>query len=125
MCQLFECDMIYSLVVEANAIIAYNNRSATEAVPYFEQVRNQSIASFSVGVYSCRNEILMRDFVMCDCLISGFLFFLLLWMFVVIIIFSQRKEPRRKKKMGDICEEDFLPVIYVLFAIDYSLCVVI
>lgn len=61
-------------MVEANAIISYNNRSATEAVPYFEQVSNQSIASFSVGVYGCRNEILMHDFVRCNCLIDGALF---------------------------------------------------
>lgn len=31
----------------------------------------------------------------------------------------------KKKKMGDICEGDLLPVIYMLFSIDYSLYAVI
>lgn len=42
-------------MVKANAIIAYNNRSATEAVPYFEQVSNdyvcELVVSFCLALY--------------------------------------------------------------------------
>lgn len=36
--QFVECDKEYSLLWKANVIISFNNRPATEAVPYFEQV---------------------------------------------------------------------------------------
>ena len=38
-----ECDEECHLLSKANAIISFNNRPATEAVPYFEQV-NMSIS---------------------------------------------------------------------------------
>lgn len=36
--QFVECDQAYLFVWKANAIISFNNRPATEAVPYFELV---------------------------------------------------------------------------------------
>lgn len=45
-----ECDKDYYLFCKANAIISFNNRPATEAVPYFEQV-NVFLVCFSVSFY--------------------------------------------------------------------------
>lgn len=92
MCQfvLVTLDLL-SLVVKANAIIAYNNKSATEAVPYFEQVSNEIIALYFLGVYGCFSEVHLLAFVLCNCLTNGLTIFLILCISVLIMKRAYKK----------------------------------